>query len=73
MNAVVVEDLTMRYRGHTALDGVDLTLAPDTIHGLLGRNGAGKTTLMRILTGQEFGPPAGSRCSGSRRGRTRRC
>jgi ABC-2 type transport system ATP-binding protein len=44
----------MRYRGHTALDGVDLTLAPDTIHGLLGRNGAGKTTLMRILTGQEF-------------------
>ncbi|ACU69611.1 ABC transporter related [Catenulispora acidiphila DSM 44928] len=54
MNAVVVEDLTMRYRGHTALDGVDLTLAPDTIHGLLGRNGAGKTTLMRILTGQEF-------------------
>jgi ABC-2 type transport system ATP-binding protein len=54
MNAVVVEDLTMRYRGHTALDGVGLTLAPNTIHGLLGRNGAGKTTLMRILTGQEF-------------------
>lgn len=54
MNAVVVEDLTMRYRGHTALDGVGLALEPDTIHGLLGRNGAGKTTLMRILTGQEF-------------------
>jgi ABC-2 type transport system ATP-binding protein len=54
MNAVVVEDLTMRYRGHTALCDVDLTLQPDTIHGLLGRNGAGKTTLMRILTGQEF-------------------
>jgi ABC-2 type transport system ATP-binding protein len=54
MSAVVVEDLTMRYRGHTALDGVGLDLAPDTIHGLLGRNGAGKTTLMRILTGQEF-------------------
>jgi len=54
MSAVVVEDLTMRYRGHTALDGVGLTLEKDTIHGLLGRNGAGKTTLMRILTGQEF-------------------
>jgi ABC-2 type transport system ATP-binding protein len=54
MSAVVVEDLTMRYRGHTALSGVNLTLEPDTIHGLLGRNGAGKTTLMRILTGREF-------------------
>jgi ABC-2 type transport system ATP-binding protein len=54
MSAVVAEDLTMRYRGHTALDGVRLALEPDTIHGLLGRNGAGKTTLMRILTGQEF-------------------
>ncbi|WP_194894955.1 ABC transporter ATP-binding protein [Catenulispora pinisilvae] len=54
MSVVAVEDLTMRYRGHTALDGVSLALEPDTIHGMLGRNGAGKTTLMRILTGQEF-------------------
>lgn len=54
MSVVTVEDLTMRYRGHTALDGVGLSLEKDTIHGLLGRNGAGKTTLMRILTGQEF-------------------
>lgn len=43
MSAVVVEDLTMRYRGHTALDGVGLTLEQNTIHGFLGRNGAGKT------------------------------
>ncbi|MBS2551774.1 ABC transporter ATP-binding protein [Catenulispora sp. NL8] len=54
MSAVVVEDLTMRYRGHTALNGLSLALEPDTVHGMLGRNGAGKTTLMRILTGQEF-------------------
>jgi ABC-2 type transport system ATP-binding protein len=54
MSAVLVKDLTMRYRGHTALHGVGLELERDTIHGLLGRNGAGKTTLMRILTGQEF-------------------
>jgi ABC-2 type transport system ATP-binding protein len=51
---VRVENLTMRYRDHTALHGVSLALAPNTIHGLLGRNGAGKTTLMRILTGQEI-------------------
>jgi ABC-2 type transport system ATP-binding protein len=54
MSAVVVEDLTMRYRGHTALQDVNLAFQQDAIHGLLGRNGAGKTTLMRILTGQEF-------------------
>ncbi|NUP48688.1 MAG: ABC transporter ATP-binding protein [Catenulispora sp.] len=54
MSAVLVKDLTMRYRGHTALHGVGLEFQENTIHGLLGRNGAGKTTLMRILTGQEF-------------------
>jgi ABC-2 type transport system ATP-binding protein len=52
--AVRVRGLSMEYKGHTALQDVDLELAENTIHGLLGRNGAGKTTLMRILTGQEF-------------------
>ncbi|MET7606052.1 ATP-binding cassette domain-containing protein [Streptomyces avermitilis] len=33
----------------TALDGIDLSVAPGTICGLLGPNGAGKTTLVRIL------------------------
>ncbi|GIG20211.1 ABC transporter ATP-binding protein [Cellulomonas chitinilytica] len=36
-----------RYRGTTALDGVDLSFGPG-ITGLLGPNGAGKTTLLRI-------------------------
>jgi ABC-2 type transport system ATP-binding protein len=36
--------------GHvTALDGVDLTVAPGTLAALLGPNGAGKTTLVRII------------------------
>ena len=35
-----------------ALRGVDLTLVPGTIHGLVGPNGSGKTTLMRILMGE---------------------
>ncbi len=51
---VEARGLTKRYRGVTAVDGVDFTLARDTITGLLGRNGAGKTTLMHLLTGQEF-------------------
>ncbi|NBM20044.1 ATP-binding cassette domain-containing protein [Streptomyces sp. GC420] len=40
--------LSVRHRGTTALDAVDLRL--DTgVHGLLGPNGAGKTSLIRVL------------------------
>ena len=51
---VEARGLTKRYRGITAVDGVDFQIARDSITGLLGRNGAGKTTLMHLLTGQEF-------------------
>ncbi|MEU8433916.1 ATP-binding cassette domain-containing protein [Streptomyces sp. NPDC029216] len=47
--AVEVRGLRKRFRTATALDGVDLTVAPGTVCGLLGPNGAGKTTLIRIL------------------------
>jgi ABC-type multidrug transport system ATPase subunit len=33
----------------TALDGVDLTVAPGSLTALLGPNGAGKTTLVRVI------------------------
>jgi len=49
--AATVSDVTMRFREHTALDGVSATFQQDAITGLLGRNGAGKTTLMQLLTG----------------------
>ncbi|MCO1659154.1 ABC transporter ATP-binding protein [Pseudonocardia humida] len=53
-NPVSLTGVSKRYREVAALDEVSIELAPDTIHGLLGRNGAGKTTLMHILTGQAF-------------------
>jgi ABC-2 type transport system ATP-binding protein len=49
--AATVHDVTMRFREHTALDGISTAIEQDSITGLLGRNGAGKTTLMQLLTG----------------------
>ena len=40
-----------RFGGVTALDDVDFTVAPGSVHVLLGENGAGKTTLMRVAFG----------------------
>src|ERR1035437_3305010 len=34
-----------------AVDGIDMSLPPGRIYGLLGPNGSGKTTLIRLLMG----------------------
>ena len=49
-HAVRCEDLTYRFGTHTAVDHVDLSIAPGEMFGLLGPNGAGKTTTIRMLT-----------------------
>ncbi len=48
--AIEAHGLAKRYKGVTALDGVDLTVPAGTVLGLLGPNGAGKTTIVRILS-----------------------
>jgi ribose transport system ATP-binding protein len=51
--------LTKSFGGALALDGVDLTVLPGEVHGLLGENGSGKSTLIKILAGYHD-PDAGT-------------
>lgn len=48
---LTARNLFKAFPGVRALNGVNLTLLPGTIHALLGENGAGKSTLIKILTG----------------------
>jgi lipooligosaccharide transport system ATP-binding protein len=50
--AIQVTGVVKRFGPITAVDGLDLDVAPGTVLGLLGPNGAGKSTTMRMLTGQ---------------------
>ena len=60
-SVLVTHNLTKRFRGKTALEGLSITLEEGHIYALVGLNGAGKTTLMRLLAGLSS-PSAGSLC-----------
>lgn len=47
---IVVEKLTKKFGGFTAVNEISFSVAKGEIVGFLGPNGAGKTTTMRILT-----------------------
>ena len=45
------EDLTVRFDGLTALNGVNFELQPGELRAVIGPNGAGKSTFFNCLTG----------------------
>ena len=50
-NILTVSSLKKSYGSKVVLDGIDFSVNPGQIVGLLGPNGCGKTTLIKILTG----------------------
>ena len=46
-----VDDVTLKFGGVTALDGVSFDIREGEILGLIGPNGAGKTTCFNVMTG----------------------
>jgi ABC-2 type transport system ATP-binding protein len=57
--AVAIDHLTKRYGDLTAVDDVNIAVAPGEVYGLLGPNGSGKSTTIRVLLGY-LAPTAGT-------------
>jgi len=56
---VIVDRVTKRFAGHTAVDSLSLSVPSGIIYGLLGPNGAGKTTTLRMIM-DIYEPDSGS-------------
>ncbi|MGE0420411.1 MAG: ATP-binding cassette domain-containing protein [Acetobacteraceae bacterium] len=56
---LVVDGVTMRFGGLTAVDDVSLSLSPGRITALIGPNGSGKSTLVNVVSGI-YQPTAGT-------------
>jgi branched-chain amino acid transport system ATP-binding protein len=48
---LVVDTVTVRFAGVTALSEVSFSVDPGTIHALIGPNGAGKSTMFNVISG----------------------
>ncbi|HET6231382.1 MAG TPA: ATP-binding cassette domain-containing protein [Longimicrobiaceae bacterium] len=48
-HALLLDGVSKRYAGHTAVDNLCLEVPPGTIYGILGPNGAGKSSTLRMV------------------------
>ncbi len=49
---LATHNLTIRFGGHVAVNGVTCAFAPGTLTAIVGPNGAGKTTYFNLISGQ---------------------
>lgn len=61
---IEVSELTKRYPGRTAVNGISFTVARGEVVGFLGPNGAGKSTTMRMLSSFLPGTSGSARIAG---------
>ena len=54
-----LENLQKHFGGLKAVDGIDVEVAPGTVHALIGPNGSGKTTSLNVVNGI-YRPTAGT-------------
>jgi branched-chain amino acid transport system permease protein len=51
--------VALNFGGVHAIDGLDLTINPGEVHGLIGPNGSGKTTTLNVISGY-YAPQRGT-------------
>ncbi len=62
---IEARDLSKRFGGTVAVDGLSFTVPPGRVTGFVGPNGAGKSTTMRLILGLDA-PDGGSALLGGR-------
>ncbi len=50
MSLLEIRDVTLRFGGLTALDGVSFEVEPGEVFSIVGPNGAGKSTLFNLVS-----------------------
>lgn len=51
MDAIVIKNLTKKFKETVVLNNVNISFEKGKVHGLIGRNGSGKTMLMKSICG----------------------
>src|SRR3954467_2541441 len=59
LGKLTLEAVALNFGGVHAIDGLDLTINPGEVHGLIGPNGSGKTTTLNVISGY-YAPQRGA-------------